>query len=47
MPHAKVVRAMERLIPKLADFRVKELHPKINGMDPRYLIEQRNYRGKK
>jgi Rha family phage regulatory protein len=45
MQHAKVVQTMEILIPKLDDFRVKELHPKIKGLDPKYLIEQRNYRG--
>jgi phage regulator Rha-like protein len=37
---------MERLIPKIDDFRVTIGHPEVKGLDPKYLIEQRNYRGK-
>jgi Rha family phage regulatory protein len=46
MQHAKVVQAMETLIPKLDDFRVKGFHSKVQGINPRYLVEQRTYRGK-
>jgi len=45
MQHAKVVQAFETLIPKLDDFRVKGFHPKNPGLDPKYLIEQREYKG--
>ena len=40
MQHAKVVKAMETLIPKLDDFRVTGFHPK-------YTTEDREYRGTK
>jgi Rha family phage regulatory protein len=46
MQHAKVVQAMETLIPKLDDFRVTAFHSKIKGMNPKYLVEQRSYRGR-
>ena len=40
MQHAKVVQAMNTLIPKLDDFRVPGFHPKFE-------VEGREYRGKK
>jgi phage regulator Rha-like protein len=43
LQHAKVIRAMETLIPKLNDFRVTGCHPKIKGVDLESLPESLVY----
>lgn len=46
MQHARVVRAMETLIPKLDDFRVTGCHANQDNFNPKFLVEEKTYKNK-